>query len=711
MLIKVKNRKNILNIFLCLFALLFLFVSIQNNDAIEINEEINMHINENSNSSYILNSNFLYSGNYKITIKYASNSDNNHFELINMDDMSVINTDNYNIENDKCIFNIESNKTIKNLQLKSYAEDGVLEIKYIKCFSNNLVYSDRYWTIAFICLFILLIKLILISNDKDLLFGILLISIFVSLPLFTDILQFGHDIDFHLNRIANIGREMACGDFPVRINTAFKINGSITPIMYPELFLYFPGFMCFTRASAMFSLKTLIVIMNIVCGFISYYSAKQVVNKKAAFIFAILYIFNPYRLNNFYCRAALGEFIAMTFLPLAFAGLYNLIQGDSKSGIVQSVIGISSVLQSHIISIFLFAVFGSIYAIYYLVTNFGKYFSSKDRIKHLLIAAIFTVLINLWFLVPFVKYLGGNYYVFNDLDCLKSKGVYLYQMFMDIFNTNPAIFDTTTAEMPESIGMYSLIGIILVVYYLSTNRKENNKKIIIPLLLGIFACLLASSLFPWGYIKDRIPFIYSIFKRMQFSFRFLSIAALMICFAISIVLEKYISDNKKTYAYVFIIFALISSIVVLNGYTNENETYMYHKWDSFTSSNKDYCYIDDNYENTRNFIYDKKIISSNRINISEFNIDGSNYHIEFDSNEGTSLKMPIYYYDDLYSAMINGEKVPIYKSNINTIELKVPKEIKNGFINISKNNSAFYLADLISIISIMSFVYITYIKK
>ena len=62
------------------------------------------------------------------------------------------------------------------------------------------------------------------------------------IPLFTNFLFWGHDLDYQLWRIVSIATEMQNGQFPIRIFTSLNNGyGYITPLYYGSLFLYFPA--------------------------------------------------------------------------------------------------------------------------------------------------------------------------------------------------------------------------------------------------------------------------------------------------------------------------------------------------------------------------------------------------------------------------------------------------------------------------------------
>ena len=68
------------------------------------------------------------------------------------------------------------------------------------------------------------------------------ITLLACLPLFSSYLYFGHDLEFHLQRIAAMAAELSYGQFPVRLTTT-TLNGYgyASPLCYCELFLLLPA--------------------------------------------------------------------------------------------------------------------------------------------------------------------------------------------------------------------------------------------------------------------------------------------------------------------------------------------------------------------------------------------------------------------------------------------------------------------------------------
>ena len=115
-----------------------------------------------------------------------------------------------------------------------------------------------------------------------------------------------------------------------------------------------------------------------------------------------MYTLMPYRFTNIFSRGDLGETLALVFWPLVIAGLYHVILGERKYW-YYLVIGFSGVLQSHILSAAFVAAFSVLTALLWCVR-----IVKEKRYLEIAKAAGMTILLNLWYLAPFLYYYFGE---------------------------------------------------------------------------------------------------------------------------------------------------------------------------------------------------------------------------------------------------------------------------------------------------------------
>ena len=186
-------------------------------------------------------------------------------------------------------------------------------------------------------------------------------------------------------------------------------------------------------------------------------AASSVLTKSEAF----LYTLSLYRFINMYTRAAVGELLAAIFLPLLLLGMYELFLGNYKNWWI-AAFSFTALLQTHIISTVIAVFFSIVFALCFLPR-----LKEFKRVLHLLLAACTTVLLNVWFLVPLLDHMQFSVHTLNDVRGLAGYSLFAIQFF-DVGVANPTATaegpHTPTPEMPYSIGIVLLIGILLYVF-------------------------------------------------------------------------------------------------------------------------------------------------------------------------------------------------------------------------------------------------------
>ena len=224
---------------------------------------------------------------------------------------------------------------------------------------------------------------------------VLLCSLLLSLLYVIPIAVFnkglnGADLSFHLNRL--LGME---GIYASPINfKAFYGIGLGVNYFYPFL-TYYPFFVLYRLSHSVFlGYYIYQYLLTLLTFLIAYYSISNIMviegkkNKKdfAGLLFATLYTFSLYRLDNIVIRFATGEFIAYAFIPLVFYGLYTILKGDYRKWYILSI-GMSLVAYSHLISLLLTALLvGLIFIITFLFVN-----SKKERLLSFIVATLSTI--------------------------------------------------------------------------------------------------------------------------------------------------------------------------------------------------------------------------------------------------------------------------------------------------------------------------------
>lgn len=430
-------------------------------------------------------------------------------------------------------------RTVDDLEFRVYyGGEGALTVNTLTLRSGYLYWTDPLLLIFFV---LALAGLLYAAARRGrpqaaVVAALIGLALLASYPLFTDFLTVGMDQEFHLRRIEGLFGALQSGQWPARISTQhFGGKGYATGVMYPELFLYFPAALRLAGASLLFSWKALLFAVNLGTAFSAYFCGRRLMNSRAAgMAAAIVYLLSPYRLCDLYIRAALGEALAMAFLPLLLYGLWQLLAGDAGQW-PWLVLACTGVFQSHILSTEMAAVFAALCALAALPA-----LTKPVRLAALGKAAGLTVLLNLWFLIPFLTYtLKGSFKIFGSHVDLHQHSLYPAQMFSTFWSADPGLWSQSLgsldSEMLLTLGLAPLVclGLLAAGWWLFDPQQNGPRP---GLRQGVAAavaaglCLYAASVyFPWELLQ-RIPALDRLLSPVQFPWRTLAFAAA--CFAV-----------------------------------------------------------------------------------------------------------------------------------------------------------------------------------
>lgn len=376
-------------------------------------------------------------------------------------------------------------------------------------------------------------------NSKQKLEFVFIVSLvlFSSLPMMTGhaMTYLGHDYNFHLGRIASIANEIRYGHIPALYQSdALNGYGYASLLMYGNLFLYFPAVCHVLGLPLTCAYKLYVIMINAVTVGIAHYSFSRIFNEKIwSYLSVVLYVLAAYRITNIYTRTAVGEYTAMTFLPLVLYGIYRLYVEKQKVYYVDCIpliLGMSGILQSHVLST-------EISVLFILLFGLVHFKTSLRRIIPIIYSATSVILLNLFFIVPFLD----TYMM--DLKVKLSESADLAEnalTFAEIFNIFLPVSGigtawTTQGRMALTLGLPLIIGFALfIVVYIYRNvwvrSEEERKKLVLVKELFIYVCLalwMASQCFPWKDLGGKNYVLLKIFTSIQFPWRVLCIASLL----------------------------------------------------------------------------------------------------------------------------------------------------------------------------------------
>lgn len=481
-------------------------------------------------------------GSYTVSMSYSAEQKDSVLELWEQDNKIAA----WQIEpsEKELTADFTLSKDAKELQFRiNYSGNGTLTLKKFSITPYTLFYTDTYFLIAVFLLLNLAVWLYLKSGRR--MSGEQLVDICVVLgaallattPMMQTYLYNADDLCYHLARLEGLKDGILDGQvIPVNILPEGLQNNGYMNAMYPYLFLYIGAFLRICRVSLAFSYKTLVFLANVGSAVCAYVAVKSMVkSRRSVYLAVVLYTLMPYRFTNILSRGDLGETLALVFWPMVIAGLYHIVMGERKKW-YYLVIGFTGALQSHILSVVYVAAVCVITVLLYCVRIW-----KERRYLEVFKAAGLTILLNAWYVVPFL------YYYFNeelDKEVLRWSGY--YEQSINLSNMTQSISLYNKQYFSLGLALLGCVG-IGVVYLLCEKRgqvSETDGFVLYLLTLGGIFVFLTTGYFPSRALMSNGLF-YNIATMLQFPWRFLGPASACFLFVGAFCLAK--SEFLKPY--------------------------------------------------------------------------------------------------------------------------------------------------------------------
>ena len=292
------------------------------------------------------------------------------------------------------------------------------------------------------------------------------------LPLFSDQLYFGHDLNYHLQRIAAMAEELSYGQFPVRMaTTTLNGYGYINPLCYCELFLLLPALLYNAWLPLRTCYQAYVLAATLTAAGTSYLCFARITgSRRYGVLGAALYTLSSYRLVCVWFRAALGEYTAISFLPLVLLGVWQIYTCERPrfAQWAPLAFGMAALVQCHLISTELTAALLAVFCLLRLRQTLAP-----ARLLAWGKAAALAFGLSAWFLLPFLSTVPSvDLQVNNPLvGKPQREGLYLIQL-LNPFGTGFGGTSTgTSTDMSLTLGLPLLLGLALALLCLARRRE------------------------------------------------------------------------------------------------------------------------------------------------------------------------------------------------------------------------------------------------
>lgn len=536
--------------------------------------------------------------------------------------------------------------------------------------------------------------------------NILLLCSFIILSLIfiyplakTNAVYFSDDMFFHLQRIKEIAENAKSGNYFVGIYThTFGKIGYPLNLFYPWVtVLPFSLFsiLCSNQAMAVYLGVAFYTFLTLNFTYLTVKKYSQ--NGVQAYLTACLYAFSSYRVIDAFTRLALGEYIALTFLPLCIYGLYAIVKGNYHDW-PYLAFGFSFVLLSHLLSVVLI----SILLVVLLAALIPHMSNIRQRITVFFKAIIVSILSSAVFIFPFIEQELFQKYSQPDITDLTVGALLPTKLISASLNNNLNRVDSGNTY---NIGIVILLVIILGL--VTWGRLKRNYKVMY--LLGVMFTIFSTSLVPWSLLQNTPLSI------IQFPWRFLGIATLLFSVVGGASIYQFLQFERLDRialvvsligVTILILMPFISSMHQLKGtMLTTKQLVTYDKNGRFIFSETDQAhriglFHFENYtplkgQRAVEDLYSHKAYVNGKV--TKVHVETSGNQLTIKSNQfarSSNVVLPIMNYKNLEITDSNGEKVKFSTDNYNRLKIK-----RAGRVNTFKIRYRLSVIDYLSIIT------------
>lgn len=688
-------------------------------------DSIQLHFNSEE-QIYTSNPASLEEGIYQITVNYDSSDGGLTNVYCDTHSHKTLICDNPSLsqyENSKS-FDIWLNDDVSQLMVEVKADGGTINVSSISV--KTQWNSKLYLITCCILRFFAVIGILCAVKNRDkfrkhskTVFSIAVITLFSSLGVFLRYLLPGHDQVFHLLRIEGLKDAMLMGDIPTRVQTNWLYGyGYSVSAMYCDTMLIIPALMRIIGFTLQTTLKTYVFLINLgtaVCTYLCF--RKMTKTELSAIIGTFLYVCAPYRLICIYNREALGEYTGMLFLPLIALGFYYAYKEDDGSEnygkkIIAPVIGFSGLIQTHILSCLMVALFGMAFVLIKWRSTFRK-----NRLIYLGKIAGFTILINLWFIIPFLRFMKEPLNVTKAEDMvadIQSYGLSIPELVSQNssghFWYNFAFYTSLSQRNTMSPGNGIIVLLLLFVLLLCLKRLgKKTGTISLMAFFTVAALWLSSNLFPYSALNKIWPWAAVMLTKVQFPYRYLTMAILFGSIFAMLFYDKFVKKYKKNLVIVLTCFVLLIA-------SSQSLNHMYALfYGGYCTSHYDAASLDSAEIIGAQYLYDGTDLRAceRERDVIPSNVDIERYlrwRNQFDitckaTGDAPGLVIPVFAYPGYEAYTEDGTRLETVRGYNNTLTVSLPMNY-SGTISVRYKEPLLWRIS--EIISLIGFVYLIY---
>lgn len=534
-------------------------------------------------------------------------------------------------------------------------------------------------------------------------------GLLASYPFFMEGIVSGHDTGFHLARIRSIAEGWQSGQFPVRVYPTFVSGkGYLAGAMYPDLFLWPAAALRLCGVSLWGCYKFTFIAVNIASAATAWYAGRRLFGRQlSAAVCCVLYTFAQYRLACVHIRGALGEALAMVFLPVLVVGLYEVFFGNLKKWPVLTA-GVLGIFQAHTLTLLIAGLMCVLFGLIFLPRllrgpGLGpagrpgpRPVWQAGRLLALAKAAGLTLALGLWFLVPFAYFSTQPLKIFGQTQDIAGAALDISQLFMGGFSPIRAEGAYFAPFFPSpglallfcgvlalaALAVYAVVraqppavgaNTKLYAAFATPAAKAALRFCAVALPFALLALWLCTNWAPWTYFY-KLPVLGRTLATIQFPWRFFSLASCLLALCGGAVAGLFAGTKRQALALVAVLACLLAA-----GQQPMLDSVLYsashHERDSREGVNHLYDgqYL---YEGTNRVLLsepDPLIHSDNStLQITNYTKTGTTLRFTYAADRETWLTLPLTWYPG-YKAAAGGAALPnLAPDDIGHLRVLVP---------------------------------------
>ena len=381
------------------------------------------------------------------------------------------------------------------------------------------------------------------------LIGFLIAGIFC-VPFYSPSIFAGLDMTFHLSRIDGMLSAIRDLQFPIAIypdkNYGF---GYASPLFYCDLFLLPATILYAMHIPIILVYKIYVFVIAWIGACCALYAMNEYTEHSGICLFgALLFTFSSYHINDFFIRAALGEALAFSILPLfmVYAKRY-LVDGDRNP--IPLALFFAALALSHLIT---FALTAAVFAI--LLILYCKDIFRRKQVLTFFKAVVIGAGLAAFFLFPLLQQMRSQRFLFAQNRELWGEDI--------MFSYSNTLLSAVTDFL--FLGHYDLelhhyftgfVVVISPIFFLFAKKKDGSHRFLAILtVISVLLLVCTTNVIPLYKVK--------LLQSIQFTYRFNILIATFLPFALIYTIDQMTKKARRIVSAILVIFTAANTAVI-----------------------------------------------------------------------------------------------------------------------------------------------------